>query len=160
VHYHAGNMGRTYYKLYVQAVFVVKYRRALIGKDWSQTLFRNIGNLINEAGGHSLIVNGVSDHVHCLFSLPPSLAISDVMKVAKAKSSRWINENRLTPVRFEWQKGFAAFSYHVEQLERVRAYIASQEVHHGTRSFPDEVRALHREHRVEPGETDPHDPLE
>ena len=82
------------------------------------------------------------------------------MKVAKAKSSRWINENSLTPVRFEWQKGFASFSYHVEQVESVRAYIANQEVHHGTRSIPVEVRAMHMEHRVAFDGTDTLEPLE
>lgn len=109
-------MGRTYHKVYIQLVFAVKFRKAIIAKEWSQDLFRVIGNLVNEAGGQSLIVNGVSDHVHCLFSLPPSVSISNVMKVAKAKSSRWVNENRLTSMRFEWQRGGGIFSYHVDQV--------------------------------------------
>ena len=141
-------MGRTYHKIYLQAIFAVKYRRAMIRKEWSEELFRVIGNLINEAGAQSMIVNGVCDHVHCLIFLPASVSVSEVMKVAKAKSSRWINARRLTEERFEWQTGFAVFSYHIEQVDRVRAYIARQESHHGSRSFPQECRSLLKEHRV------------
>lgn len=109
---------------------------------------RSSGTSSARQGHPPLIVNGVSDHVHCLFTVPPSVAISDVMKVAKARSSRWINENRLTETRFEWQKGFAVFSYHVDQVERVKAYIVDQEAHHGARSFPQEIKDMLREHRI------------
>ena len=102
-------MPNTYNKVYIQTVFAVKFRQALIQKEWRADLMAVIGNLINETGCKNIIVNGVDDHVHCFFNLKPSLAISDVMKSAKAKSSKWINDNKLTPKRFEWQGGFGAF---------------------------------------------------
>ena len=58
-------MANTYHQIYLQAVFVVKYRQAVISKEWKQQLQGVIGNLINETGCKTIIVNGVEDHVHC-----------------------------------------------------------------------------------------------
>lgn len=55
-------MANTYYQIYLHFVFAVKYRRALIQKDWKDELLGVIGNLINEGGGKMIIVNGVEDH--------------------------------------------------------------------------------------------------
>jgi REP element-mobilizing transposase RayT len=94
-------MPNTYYQNYVHTTFPVKYRRAIIKKEWRNTLFGVMGNLINDTGCKALIVNGVDDHVHCLFGFKPSLSISDVMQSVKAKSSKWINESGFLSHRFE-----------------------------------------------------------
>jgi putative transposase len=131
-------MANTYSKMYIQTVFAVKYRNAVINKAWKKELMAVIGNLINETGCQTYIINGVEDHVHCFFSLKPSLSVSDVMKCAKAKSSKWINENGLCENRFEWQIGFGSFSYSHSQIDSVYKYIASQEEHHKTTTFKEE----------------------
>ncbi|MCK0130447.1 transposase [Flavobacteriaceae bacterium F08102] len=60
-----------------------------------------IGQLINETGCKTIVVNGVEDHVHCFLSLKPSVSISKLMKAVKAKSSKFINDKNLTLHRFE-----------------------------------------------------------
>jgi REP element-mobilizing transposase RayT len=60
-------MANTYHQIYIQAVFAVKYRNAIIDKSWQNDLFGVIGNLINESGCKTLIVNGIEDHFHCFF---------------------------------------------------------------------------------------------
>ena len=62
-------MPNTYHQIYLQFVFAVKYRNAIINKKWSNQLFSVIGNLINEANCKTIIVNGVEDHVHCFVGL-------------------------------------------------------------------------------------------
>ena len=42
-------MANTYHPIYLQAVFAVKYREAVIEKSWRSQLLRVIGNLINKA---------------------------------------------------------------------------------------------------------------
>lgn len=44
-------MGNSYSQIFIQCVFAVKYRAALLRKPWRYELFGVIGNLINEAGG-------------------------------------------------------------------------------------------------------------
>ncbi|MBU1821381.1 MAG: IS200/IS605 family transposase [Bacteroidetes bacterium] len=136
-------MSNTYHQLYVHAVFAVKYREATIKKEWKPQLLAVIGNLINETGCHTYLVNGVEDHVHCLFGLKPSVALSDVMKSVKAKSSKWVNESGKLQNRFEWQVGYGAFSYSHSHLDRVYRYIQNQEIHHQKETFREEyIRML------------------
>lgn len=135
-------MANTFHQIYIQAVFAVKYRAAVIENAWKQDLMAVIGTVINETGCKTLIVNGVADHVHCFFGLPPSLSVSEVMQAAKAKSSKWVNESRLLPHRFEWQRGFGAFSYSRSHIDRVYHYIRNQEAHHRKQTFRDEYLEL------------------
>jgi REP element-mobilizing transposase RayT len=131
-------MANTYHKLYIQTVFPVKYRKALIHSDWKSELQAVIGNLINETGCKTIIVNGMEDHMHCFFGLKPSISVSEVMKSAKAKSSKWINEHGYLTNRFEWQKGFGGFSYSHSHVDAVYHYIKNQEKHHKRMSFWEE----------------------
>ena len=141
-------MANTYHQLYIQAVFAVKFREAVIEKSWRADLFAVIGNLINETGCKTIIVNGVEDHVHCFFGLIPKLSISEVMKNAKAKSSKWVNENDILTHRFEWQKGFGAFSYSNAHIDRVFKYIQNQEAHHQKKIFIEEYKEMLYAHGV------------
>ncbi|MCE7070673.1 IS200/IS605 family transposase [Dyadobacter sp. CY327] len=131
-------MANTYSQMYIQAVFAVKYRRAVLDKEWRAELMGVIGNLINETGCKTIIVNGVEDHVHCFFALKPSISVSEVMKNVKAKSSKWINDNRLLAERFEWQRGFGTFSYSQSHIDSVTKYIQNQEQHHSKATFQNE----------------------
>lgn len=98
-------MANTYHQIYLQTVFAVKYRNAVLDNSWRSQLFGVIGNLINEANCKSIIVNGVVDHVHCFLGLKPVVSVSELMKTVKAKSSKYINDHKLTPERFKWQEG-------------------------------------------------------
>lgn len=121
----------------------MKYRNAMIDKTWQKDLFGVIGSLINETGCKTIIINGVEDHVHCFFGLKPTVAISELMKTVKAKSSKFINDHALTSQRFEWQEGYgrsaaAVFSYSQSQIDVVYKYIQNQEEHHKKHTFKEE----------------------
>jgi putative transposase len=131
-------MANTYHQIYLQTVFAVKYRNAVIDNAWKNELLGVIGNLINESNCKTIIVNGVDDHVHCFIGLKPVMSVSDVMKIVKAKSSKYINDHSLTKVRFEWQEGYGVFSYGQSQIDAVYKYIQNQEEHHKKQTFREE----------------------
>ena len=135
-------MSNTYHQIYIHGVFAVKNRNAMIGMSWKPKMMAVIGNLINETGSTNILVNGVDDHTHCLFELKPSVSVSEVMKIAKSKSSKWLNENNLLRYHFEWQSGFGAFSYSHSQIDLLYKYILNQERHHQHQSFRDEYIEL------------------
>ena len=112
-------MANTYHQIYLQTVFAVKYRNAVIRKEWRPKLLGVIGNLINEANCKTIIVNGVEDHVHCLIGLKPVVSVSELMKAVKAKSSKYVNDHSLTPERFEWQEGYGVFSYAQRDVDMI-----------------------------------------
>ncbi|MFZ0598703.1 MAG: IS200/IS605 family transposase [Flavobacterium sp.] len=135
-------MSNTYYQVYIQAVFAVKYREAVISNECKSQILSVIGNLINETGCKTIIVNGTEDHVHCFLGLKPTISISELMKSVKGKSSRFINEHQLTKYRFEWQEGYGVFSYSQSHIDDVYKYIANQEEHHKRQNFKDEYSSL------------------
>ena len=95
-------MANTYHQIYLQTVFAVKYRNAVIETSWRSQLFGVVGNLINETNCKTIIVNGVEDHVHCFMGLKPAVSVSDLMKSIKTKLSKYINDHSLTQQHFEW----------------------------------------------------------
>ncbi len=131
-------MANTYHQVYIQCVFAVKYREAEIDKNWDPSLLGIIGNLINETGCKTIIVNGTEDHVHCFLGLKPIVSISELLKTIKAKSSKYINDHQLTKRLFEWQEGYGVFSYSHSQIDKVYQYIANQEKHHKKETFREE----------------------
>ena len=142
-------MANTYHQIYLQAVFAVKYRNALLHKSWRSKVQGVIGNLINETGCKTIIVNGVEDHMHCFFGLRPAVSVSELMKTVKAKSSKYINDHSLTPARFEWQEGYGVFSYSRKDVDEVYKYIQHQEEHHKIQTFREEYLELLKEFKVE-----------
>ncbi len=128
-------MANTYHQVYLQTVFAVKYREAVINNKWKPLLLGVIGNLINETGCKTIIVNGVADHIHCFLGLKPAVSISELMKVVKGKSSKYVNDNNLTEKRFEWQEGYGVFSYSHSHINRVYKYVLNQEEHHKKKNF-------------------------
>jgi REP element-mobilizing transposase RayT len=135
-------MANTYTQIYIQTVFVEKYRQALIQPEWEHDLHRVIGHQINEQGGKSIIVNGISDHVHCFFHLKPTQNLSEMMKHVKSKSSKWINDQKFLKHHFSWQSGFGGFSYGHSQKSQVYNYIHNQKTHHQKISFAEEYQKL------------------
>src|SRR5690606_1837064 len=147
--FNCGIMPNTYTQLYIHTVFAVKFRRSLIKPHFGKQLFAVIGNLINETGCKTIIVNGVEDHVHCFFGLKPSISVSEIMKNAKAKSSKRINENSFIEHRFEWQPGFGAFSYSKSHIDAVYRYIQNQGIHHQKQTFREEYVGILKKFEVE-----------
>ena len=142
-------MANTYHQIYLQTVFAVKYRKAVISKLWKSQLLGVIGNLINEANCKTIIVNGLEDHVHCFIGLKPVVSVSELMKKVKAKSSKYINDHQLTPEHFEWQEGYGVFSYSQSGVDAVYKYIQNQEAHHKKQTFRDEYTGFLKKFKVE-----------
>jgi len=142
-------MANSYNQVYIQTVFAVKYRAAVLDKEWRDEVFAVIGNLINETGCKTIIVNGVEDHVHCFLGLKPTVSISELMKTVKAKSSKYINDNHFLLNRFEWQEGYGAFSYSHSALDNVIAYINNQKQHHQKQTFKEEYKEFLTKFQIE-----------
>ena len=135
-------MTGTYSQIYIQVVFAVKGRENLIIKQWRDELHKYIVGIIKVKEQKSIIVNGVSDHVHCFIGLKPSMALSDLVRDIKNNSSKFINEKGLVRGKFQWQEGYGAFSYAHSQIEQVYNYILNQEEHHKAKTFREEFVEL------------------
>ena len=129
---------KTYTQFYIQLVFSPMHREALLYQSIRPRIFEYISKTINELGHKSIIVNGMSDHVHVFLGLNPKYSISDTVKEMKRVSSIFINEKRFFPGKFQWQNGYGGFSYGHSQIDKVYNYIFNQDKHHSKRTFRDE----------------------
>ena len=135
-------MANTYTQLHIQFVFAVKYRVALIQKDWQPKLHKYITGIFQENEHKMLQINSMPDHIHIFTGLRPHQAISSLIQNVKTESSKWINENKFCQSHFAWQNGFAAFSYSKSHVSRVIRYIQNQQTHHKKETFLNEYKRM------------------
>ena len=116
--------------IWVHAVWCTKGREPMLKKTVRSQLFAHI--LANARQMHLAIdtINGVEDHVHALLRLYPDQSIAWVIQLIKGEATHWINQNYITPWRFQWQEKYYAESVSESGLDRVRRYIQRQEIHH------------------------------
>lgn len=141
-------MANTYTELHVQLVFAVKFRQALILPEWEVELHKYITGIVQNRGHQVLAINGMPDHMHVLLGWRPDQSISSLMMDVKGCSSSWINDQKMTKVKFRWQEGYGAFSYTRKELPRVKNYVLNQKEHHRKTTFVHEYRELLIEHGV------------
>jgi hypothetical protein len=72
----------------------------------------------------------------------PAEPMTELIKVVKGESSKWITENNLSGSPFRWQNGYAAFSHSKGHLDRVCKYIYNQKKHHARKSFREEYTQM------------------
>ena len=70
------------------------------------------------------------------------------MQKIKGESSYWINKNKLTRLKFEWQDDFYSVSIGMSQLEHLREYIRNQVDHHQKVSFQEELNKIIEEYKL------------
>lgn len=134
----------TYSQINIMIVFGVKNRQRLLISEIRPKVYAAITKIILDHGKGSKVIaiGGVDDHVHILISLSSSITLSDLIREIKSRSSRWINDQRLIPFHFEWQKGSGAFSYSQSHRQSVINYINNQEEHHRIKTFREELEAF------------------
>src|SRR5699024_7728339 len=96
-----------------------KLRQPFIQPDVEKEIHPFIADQLRDQGCPVRIVNGMPDHVHCLFLLNPNMPIAGVMKQIKGSSSHHINQNDLIRNKFAWQTGYAAYSVSESGVEKV-----------------------------------------
>ncbi len=123
-------------------VFSTHNRQPVIDDANREHLYRIIAARIKELKSKALIINGVQDHVHILLSLSPQVALSDLMRDIKAKSSVWAKASGMFPLFKGWEKEYGAFSLSANHKEAVYDYIKGQEAHHNKVSLENEFERL------------------
>ena len=131
-------MANTYTQIYIQFVFAVQNRISLIRPYWEELLYKYITGITQKEKHKMIAINGTMDHIHLFIGLHPTQSVSDLVRIIKASSSKWVDENGFVPGRFQWQEGFGAFSYSKSHIDSVYQYVMNQKVHHKTKTFMEE----------------------
>lgn len=142
-------MANTYSQIYIQTVFAVKRRQSLIQPKWEAPLYKYITGIISGQNQKLIAINGMPDHIHLLISMNTSMTIADLVNEIKTSSNAFIKDNNWVRGKFEWQRGFGAFSYSKSQMDRVVKYIMNQKEHHKKQTFREEYIAFLKAFEIE-----------
>lgn len=141
-------MAHTFTNLLVHIIFSTKARLPFIDSELKPQLYAYIGGIIREERGKAYAINGTADHIHLLASMPPTMALSDAMRIIKTNSSRWVHGKWPAKNNFGWQTGYGAFSVSKSGVADVTSYIAAQEEHHRKMTFKQEFVAILEKHEI------------
>jgi REP-associated tyrosine transposase len=130
----------SYTDLLYHVVYATKERAPLITAVLRPRLHEYLAGTVRGLEGIPIEINGMSDHVHLLVRLRPTISVSEFLNKLKSNSSGWAR--RQTMGRFSWQSRYGAFTVSESQVEQVRLYIRNQEKHHHKMSFEEEYKAL------------------
>lgn len=136
-------------KLYTHLVFSTKGRTDTLPKQHLDDVHAYVAGIMNEMKCPAVCVGGTANHIHILFVQNRTMALSDVVRIVKSNSSKWINEKNGPHHPFCWQDGYGAFSISNTHVDAVVNYIANQEEHHKGVSFQDEFRKICQQCGVE-----------
>lgn len=133
----------------IHLVFSTKNRERLLLDPTRTQLHAYMATVFKNMECPALLINSVDDHVHILFLLHRTVALSSLVGDVKSSSSKWLKTQSAGLANFAWQAGFGAFSVSESQVPSVRSYIENQEEHHRKVSFQDELRSFLEKHGVE-----------
>lgn len=131
-------MPHSFNKIWIHAIWSTKERLPLIQLTVERKIHQFINEQLREQGCPVRIINGMPDHIHCLFLLNPQKSIAEVVKQIKGSSSHYINQNNLIADKFAWQTGYAAYSVSESVVDKVFQYIKNQKQHHTKKTFQQE----------------------
>ncbi|MDO5664767.1 MAG: IS200/IS605 family transposase [Bacteroidia bacterium] len=131
-------MANTYTQCYVHLVFAPKNREALIKKEWKDELEKYITGIVQNNLHKLLAIYAMENHVHILIGYNVNQLIPKLVEEIKTSSNAWVNQNKFSKFKFEWQLGYGAFTHSKSQIDSVVKYILNQENHHKRRSFREE----------------------
>ncbi len=142
-------MANTYTRIYLQLVFSPMGRENAIPQKHKEELQKYTTGIIQNRKHKLLAVNFMRDHIHIFKGYNPAQPLPDLLRDIKANTSKFINDNRWMPGKFQWQKGYGGFSYSHAQIDNVIKYINNQEDHHKTNTFREEYLKLLEQFEVD-----------
>jgi REP element-mobilizing transposase RayT len=139
----------SYTKLLYHAVFCTKSRKNAIPEQHEKELYAYIMGIINNKKSKLYRIGGMENHIHLLFDMHPTFALSDFMREIKEYSSKWLGQNHNFPDFEGWAVSFAAFTYNLNDKQTIINYIMNQKEHHKTIRFEDEYRQFLTDNGIE-----------
>lgn len=122
-------MGMTYWKTFYHLVWATKNREPLITTERALIVASSIQIYTSKVDATIHAIGMMPDHIHIAISIPPNVAVSDLVQKFKGGSSHLVGEREGTRV-FRWQPKFGPFSFDEGRLASVVDYIHNQHHHH------------------------------
>jgi putative transposase len=137
-------MGSSWTQNFYHAVFSTKFRTPWISSEVEQRLHPFLAGIAKDLNCTPIAINGMPEHVHALVRFPSDLAVADLLRHLKARSSKWIHQTYPSLPDFAWQEGYGGFTVSKTSVSDVEQYIRNQKEHHKEIGFEGEYLAMLR----------------
>jgi putative transposase len=118
-----------FWRAYYHLVWSTAGRAPVLVPDVEARVFGAIVAAAGRLEATVLAVNGTSDHVHVIASVPPKVALALFVGQLKGSSSHVVNS--ADDHRFlAWGDGYGLFTVSPRQLDRAVDYVQRQKEHH------------------------------
>ncbi len=133
-------MKHAVFSLCYHVVLETDGRRPMVLPGLVEGLQRFFERMVRQLGGVLLGFGGIPNHVHLLVRLPPTVMMSETVRVLKTESTRWALKDRATDL--VWAEGYGVFSVGKAQAPDILDLLRCQESHHRRKSCAHELLAL------------------
>ncbi len=130
---------------YYHVVFCTKERRMTIPLQYRKDVYRFIWKELEAKKCTLLRIGGISNHVHMLINLNPTVALSSLIKDVKSRASGWMQKDDRFPEFEGWGREYYAATVSPQHKESVINYINNQLQHHLGSSIDDELWQIHQQ---------------
>ena len=122
-------MSDVYQEAYYHIVWATRLRDPMILPRMEGLLFPYIRQKCGEKKAFVYALNGMTDHVHLVCSIPASFAVADFVHAIKGSSSHSVNHHAgADPLR--WQRGYSYHTLAKRGLPPVIGYVRDQKKRH------------------------------
>lgn len=119
-----------YWRLFYHIVWGTKNRLPLIESAWEKELHGYIWGKATALECIPHAIDGMSDHLHVVVSIPSKLSVATTIGHLKGSSSHRVNELFVPDHSFAWQAEYGALTFSEKSLARVVDYVKNQKKHH------------------------------
>ena len=128
-----------YRRLHYHLVWATHRRTPWLTGESTRIVEAAIRTKVRQLGGITHAVGVMPDHVHVAASLPPGIALSNMIGQAKGLSSFLVAERlpELAEAGFRWQGSFGVTSISQTSLPQLIDYVNNQETRHQDQSVYD-----------------------
>ena len=119
-----------YWQLFYHIVWGTKNRESLLSPELEPTVHDFIRSKAIGLGATVFALNGMTDHVHLIVTIPPQFAVARFIGQVKGATSARINKSSSLQQPFAWQEEYSIFSFDKKRLPHHVTYVERQKEHH------------------------------
>ncbi len=121
-----------YWRHFYHLIWATRNREPLIGNEEKEILLRSFDATCEKTGIIPHATGIVSDHVHLVVSIPPSMSVSDALHRLKGASSHAVNthSHATREGKFAWQGAYGSLTFGERSKPMIVEYVLNQRRHH------------------------------
>ena len=119
-----------YWRLFYHFIWATRERLPLITEAVREPLYAVLHAKVKELKGTTHALNGMTDHVHLVATVPPNVPLATFIGQIKGSSSHLASRLRAESATFAWQAEYGVVSVSEAHLPAVVRYVRLQQRHH------------------------------